>query len=166
MIDHVSISLHSSTYEPSYIIHLYEKSIQGINAVKCNLTKLTTKRSWYFVKRSAVGRAGSVPPSVVACFSVAYRSGFWAWRYPAGFLLLSWSVFSYLAFLWLNSLSLGLRRSGVCRVFLCWFYAAYDEQQSGDNHVRRRQRSCSISWGGRRVLGRVIHLTGRTKHQY
>ena len=48
------------------------------NAVKCNLTKLTTKRSWYLSsgQRSAVGRAGSVPPSVVACFSVAYRSGF------------------------------------------------------------------------------------------
>ena len=47
-------------------------------AVKCNLTKLTTKRSWYLSsgQRSAVGRAGSVPPSVVACFSVAYRSGF------------------------------------------------------------------------------------------
>ena len=39
-------------------------------------------------QRSAVGRAGSVPPSVVACFSVAYRSGFcsWVWSYPAGFL--------------------------------------------------------------------------------
>ena len=48
------------------------------NAVKCNLTKLTTKRSWYLSsgQRSAVGRAGSVPPSNVACFSVAYRSGF------------------------------------------------------------------------------------------
>ena len=82
------------------------------NAVKCNLTKLTTKRSWYLSsgQRSAVGRAGSVPPSIVACFSMAYRSGFcsWAWSFPAGFLLLSWSIFSYLAFLWLNSLSFGL----------------------------------------------------------
>ena len=36
-----------------------------VNAVKCNLTKLTTKRSWYLSsgQRSAVG-------------SVAYRSGF------------------------------------------------------------------------------------------
>ena len=47
------------------------------DAVKCNLTKLTTKRSWYLSsgQRFAVGRAGSVPPSVAACFSVAYRSG-------------------------------------------------------------------------------------------
>ena len=50
----------------------------SLHAVKCNLTKLTTKRSWYLSsgQRSAVGRAGSVPPSIVVCFSVAYRSGF------------------------------------------------------------------------------------------
>ena len=58
-----------------------------LNAVKCNLTKLTTKRSWYLSigQRSAVSRAGSGPPSVVACFSVAYWSGFcsWARSYPA-----------------------------------------------------------------------------------
>ena len=69
-----------------YVARKYEI----INAVECNLTKLTTKRSWYLSsgQRFAVGRAGSVPPSVVACFSVAYWSGFCsrAWSYPAGFL--------------------------------------------------------------------------------
>ena len=47
------------------------------NAVKCYLTKLTTTRSWYLSsgQRFAVGRAGSVPPSVVVCFSMAYQSG-------------------------------------------------------------------------------------------
>ena len=49
----------------------------NLNAVKYNLTKLTTKRSWYLSSSQlfAVGRAGSVPPSVVACFSVVYQSG-------------------------------------------------------------------------------------------
>ena len=61
-----------------------------VNADKCNLTKLTTKRSWYLSngQRSAVGRAGSVHPSIVACFSVAYRSGFVAeLGYPSDFIL-------------------------------------------------------------------------------
>ena len=37
-----------------------------LNTVKCNLTKLTTKRSWYLSSGqwSAVGRAGSVPPAL------------------------------------------------------------------------------------------------------
>ena len=50
------------------------KEDNKLNAVKCNLTKLTTKKSWYLSsgQRFAVGRAGSVPPSVVACFSMAY----------------------------------------------------------------------------------------------
>ena len=39
-------------------------------AVKCNLTKLTTKRSWYLSsgQRFAVGRAGSVPPQRCSVF--------------------------------------------------------------------------------------------------
>ena len=78
-------------WKPSSKLSVKPKRTTSYNAVKCNLTKLTTKRSWYLSssQRSAVGRAGSVPPGVVVCFIVAYRSGFcsWAWSYPAGFLL-------------------------------------------------------------------------------
>ena len=70
--------------------------ILHLHAVKCNLTNLTTKRSWYLSsgQRFAVGRAGSVPPSVVACFSMAYQSGLQlSLELSCRFLLLSWSVF-------------------------------------------------------------------------
>ena len=42
-----------------------------------------------------------------------------AWSYPAAFILLSRSVFSYLAFLGLNSLSFGLKKAEFVVFFLC-----------------------------------------------
>ena len=86
-------------YFPLFVLQLH------LYTVKCNLTKLTTKRSRYLSsgQRSAVGRAGSVPPSVVACFNVAYRSGLcsWAWSYPAGFILPSpFPLFPLFSSLW------------------------------------------------------------------